>query len=92
VLPATGLSTSSASGRVKIKFEAKGMGARKPISIPGRLQKIAQENSNHPALAYKREDNQWNFITYKYELCHYCATLDSVQSLCDTLSALFRYS
>ena len=70
MLPATGLSTSSANGRVKIRLEEKGMGAMKPISVPGCLQKIAQEYSNHPALASKGEDNQWKIITYKYELCH----------------------
>lgn len=70
MLPATGLSTSSAHGRVKIRLEESGMGAWKPISIPGRLQKIAQEYSNHPALAFKGEDNQWKIITYKYELSH----------------------
>lgn len=70
MLPATSLSTSSANGRVKIRFEERGMGARKPISVPGILQKIAQEYSNHPALAFKGEDNQWKIVTYKYELCH----------------------
>jgi len=70
VLPAAGLSTSSANGRVKIRFEEHGIGAIKPISIPGLLQKIAQEYSSHPALASKGEDNQWKIITYKYELCH----------------------
>jgi hypothetical protein len=69
VLPATGLSTSSASGRVKIRFEERGIGAMKPISVPGRLQKTAREYPNHPALASKGEDNQWKIITYKYELC-----------------------
>lgn len=65
VLPATSLSTSSANGRVKIRFEERGMGARKPISVPGILQKIAQEYSNHPALASKGEDNRWKIVTYK---------------------------
>ncbi|GFG35279.1 hypothetical protein Cfor_01340, partial [Coptotermes formosanus] len=65
VLPATGLFTSSANGRVKIKFEESGIGAMKPISVPGRLQKTAREYPNHPALASKGEDNQWKIITYK---------------------------
>jgi len=65
VFPATGLSTSSRNGRVKIKFEESGMGAMKPISVPGRLQKTAQEYPNHPALAFKGEDNQWKIINYK---------------------------
>ena len=70
MLPATALSTSSANGRVKIRSEERGMGTIKPISVPGLLRKIAQEYSNHPALASKGEDNQWKIITYKYELCH----------------------
>lgn len=70
MLPATGLSTSSANGRVKIRIEETGMGAMRPISVPGRLQKMAQEYPDHPALASKGEDNEWKFITYKYELCH----------------------
>jgi hypothetical protein len=70
VLPATGLSTSSRNGRVKIRLEESGLGAMKPISVPGRLQKTAQEYPNHKALAFKGGDNQWKFITYKYELCH----------------------
>jgi hypothetical protein len=69
VLPTAGLSASSLNGRVKIRFEENGMGAMKPISVPGRLQKIAQEYPNHPALAFKGEDNHWNIITYKYEFC-----------------------
>jgi hypothetical protein len=67
MLPAVGLSTSDANGRVKIRFEESGIAAREPISVPGLLHKIAQEYPNHPALASKGEDGQWNIITYKYE-------------------------
>jgi hypothetical protein len=63
----TELSTSNGNGRVKIRFEESGMGAREPISIPGLLHKIAQEYPNHPALVSKGEDGQWKEITYKYE-------------------------
>jgi hypothetical protein len=67
VLPATGFSTSDATGRVKIRFEESGIASREPISVPGLLHKIAQEYPNHPALASKGEDGQWKFINYKYE-------------------------
>ncbi|PNF24131.1 Long-chain-fatty-acid--CoA ligase ACSBG2 [Cryptotermes secundus] len=65
VLPATGLFTSNANGRVKIRCEESGMGTREPISVPGLLHKIAQEYPNHPALVSKREDGQWKEMTYK---------------------------
>lgn len=65
VLPATELSTSNASGRVKIRFEESGTGAREPISVPGLLHKIAQEYPNHPALVSKGEDGRWKEITFK---------------------------
>ncbi|KDR23088.1 Long-chain-fatty-acid--CoA ligase ACSBG2, partial [Zootermopsis nevadensis] len=65
VLPATGWSTSTANGRVKIRFEQSGIAAREPISVPGLLHKIAEQYPNNPALASKGEDGQWKIITYK---------------------------
>jgi long-chain-fatty-acid--CoA ligase ACSBG len=65
VLPATQLSASEANGRVKIRFEENGMGAREPISVPGLLHKIAQEYPDHPALVSKGEDGHWKEITYR---------------------------
>jgi hypothetical protein len=67
VLPATELSTSEANGRVKIRFEENGVGAREPISVPGLLHKIAQEYPDHPALVSKGEDGHWKEISFKYE-------------------------
>lgn len=65
VFPASQVSTSKADGRVKLRMEETGVAARKPLSVPGLLKKIAHEYPNSPALCYKEDDNQWKTITYK---------------------------
>ncbi|PSN55893.1 Long-chain-fatty-acid--CoA ligase ACSBG2 [Blattella germanica] len=65
ILPATAISTSEANGRVKLRIEESGEGAKKPISVPGLLHQIAEQYPDQPALASREDGGPWKTITYR---------------------------
>nr|CAD7429841.1 unnamed protein product [Timema monikensis] len=84
VLPADKLHTVLPHGRVKLRTEEEGMAALRPISVPGVLDRTAEQYPEAVALAHKGMGGTWQQITYRGfaagiyttnspEACHYCA-------------------
>nr|CAD7405230.1 unnamed protein product [Timema cristinae] len=65
VLPADKLHTVSPHGRVKLRTEEEGMAALRPISVPGVLDRTAEQYPEAVALAHKGMGGTWQQITYR---------------------------
>lgn len=55
MFPADGVTTTSATGAVKLKIEERGIASIPPLSIPTLLQRTVSRHMDKPALCVKRD-------------------------------------
>nr|CAD7573333.1 unnamed protein product [Timema californicum] len=65
VLPADKLHTVLPHGRVKLRTEEEGLAALRPISVPGVLDRTAEQYPEAVALAHKGMGGTWQQITFR---------------------------
>lgn len=71
LLPAEESTTIHPDQPIRLRIPESGLAIETtpPISVPGLLQKVAEQYPSFSALGYK-ENETWKIITYKY-LLHY---------------------